>query len=231
MMQRLDGILYDLDGTLLNVFPEYPARVLRQTLEELHCEVSDNFVYRFWNDPDREKMIVRETGVNFDDFWKTFWKYDTPEARRNNISICDDAQALETLRQLTSGKIKFGIVTKSLKEVAYAEVEVLRKRIPRVEFGSVVTNLYGTGYPDKPDPFPLELCLSELGVRKDRAMYVGDNEEDKELIRRSGIRGLIIDRGLKESPDLSDTPEIKKIRTLYEIEELPGFFEAISHLG
>lgn len=213
--ETIRAAVFDLDRTLCKQSDEYISRTVNTTLADLGLHADDGFAFDFWYGSNRDRMIEDKFHIPYMDFWNVFWKHDSPQARVAATVVYDDVSVLNTL-YFEKG-MKLGIVTKAMKDVAYGEIEKVKERVPHVVFGSVVPNMYGQVVPNKPNPLPLFMCLRELGVAVENAVYIGDAQEDVDMIERAEIRGVIVVRDRDRTVDTHSNPDMQLICSLYEL--------------
>ena len=184
-------------------------KLVGQALCELGIEASNLDIKRFWFEGGRSAFVKERFGVKLDLFWETYRKYDNIELRKDYIEIFDDvADVLKELKE----KYKTGLVTSAPLHVAEFEVGLIGW-----EYFDVVISCNSTnGYRPKPDPHGINDCLERLGVTKDKAMYVGNANEDIYFARNAGVLDVLIDRKEYEYPGLE--PSVR-IESLYELKD------------
>ena len=182
---------------------------MRNTFHELGVKHYPSDLDGFWfgkyNPQDIENMLQ----VEGDKFWTTFTKCDDIKERMKATVPFSDADALNNL---IGGGIKIGVVSDALSRVVYGNLE----KIGLGYFSSVVITNKKEGLPAKPDPFGLLLCLEELGVKPNEAIYVGNSSGDILTGRNAGVRDVIVQR--REYP-LSLIPSFS-INSLYELTDM-----------
>lgn len=201
--QRLSGILFDLDGTLLNTGSDI-ARALNRTLAEsgwAPLPVAD--VVRMigrgspvlleraaaargqvLSDADRASMLQR-----------FFHHYGALEERDES-----DAQpypgASEALRRLHAAPLKIAVVTNKHRRFASA----LLHRLDLIRWIDLVVG-GDTCERRKPDPQPLLFACDSLGIPPSQALMVGDSINDVTAARAAGIPIVCVPYGYNEGED------------------------------
>src|SRR3989344_107289 len=203
---KTKAVIFDIDGTLVTTNKSYRVAVVRNTLHELgighRIADLDGFWFGRYCSHDIEDMLQ----IDADKFWETFTKHDSIKKRMEMTVTFSDIGALDFL---VNDGIKMGAVSDALSHVAYGNLE----QIGLGYFSSVVITNKKEGLPAKPDPLGLLLCLEELGVKPNEAIYVGNSSGDILTGRNAGVHDVIVQR--REYP-LSLTPSFS-INSLYEL--------------
>jgi len=212
---KFKAVIFDLDGTLVCTLPEYRYRIVGKTLADLGATATPHDIDRFWFESRRNELIRTLFGVDPGAFWNIFRMYDAPELRKQFTRPYDDVSFLPELRR---HGCKTGIVTGSPVSIASLEIEMLGKDL----FDAIVIAQASNGIQPKPHPHGLEECLNLLAVEHDRALYIGNADEDILTARNAHVFDVFLARGEHEFPDV--TPSLR-IRSLFELRDILG----ISH--
>jgi HAD superfamily hydrolase (TIGR01549 family) len=204
-----EAIIFDLDVTLIHTKPEHRYTLVGRVFDELGIEITKGYIDRFWHEGGRSKMLKDEVGVDPAAFWEIYRKYDTIELRSGYLEVFDDV--VEVLKEL-KGKYKIGLVTSAPLYIAEYEVGL----IGREYFDAIISCNSTNGYRPKPDPQGINECLKLLGVTKDKAMYVGNADEDDYSARNAEVLDVFIDRKEHEYPGLEPSVTIE---SLYELKD------------
>ena len=100
--------------------------------------------------------------------------------------------------QIKEKGIKIGIVTGAPSHIMDLEIGMLGEE----NFDAVVSAHTINGITPKPHPHGLEECLNLLDISKDKAMYVGNADEDILTARNAGVFDVLIDRKEHEFLDI-----------------------------
>jgi HAD superfamily hydrolase (TIGR01549 family) len=189
----VDAILFDWDGTLADTLGAiYRANV--EVMAALGLPF-DPAIYRRHFAPDWRVMYER-LGVPADRL---------EEANERWWAALDETDTVlfpgvrEMLRRLASAGHPLGIVTAGRSDRVGAE---LRRHGIEPLFGVIV---YGDdGRAQKPDPAPLRLALTALGVadRPSASTYVGDTPDDMRMAVAAGVRAVGIESVLGDAGEL-----------------------------
>jgi HAD superfamily hydrolase (TIGR01549 family) len=207
-MGDYEAFLFDLDGSLVGTHPVHRYMVVGNTLRELGLCANNELIDRFWFESVREVIIEKDFGIDPKVFWPTYRKYDKPELRKRYTRPYDDVDFLQKLKHRG---IKLGLVTGAPQNILDIETSMLD-----VEFDAIVIAHDSNGIGQKPKPNGIDVCLDKLGVGKDKALYVGNGEEDILAAKNAKVLDILIDRGeypVKVEPSM-------RIKSLYELEKL-----------
>ena len=96
---------------------------------------------------------------------------------------------LETLKTLKERGYKLAVATNKLDEIAKKMIDYLYPNIFDIVQGDL-PNL-----PKKPDPTIINNILKELGVDKEKTIYIGDSEVDILSANNAGVKLVLADYG------------------------------------
>ena len=199
------GIIFDLDGTLVDLSLEYRKKVMDDTLTFFGKTTTTELIDKFWYGIHRPKIVENDFGINPNDFWKVFREIDNPNERVKQTVVYNDTR--NVLEKLRDNKIKQGIVTGSIEETAKKVSYIIGK------FFENVISTHSPGMEHKPHPISLEVCLEKMGLDKKDALYIGNSREDVETGQNAGVRTYIIKRP-NQNPDVDSRILIPN---LYEV--------------
>ncbi len=201
-LEPLLGIVFDLDGTLVEsshdfhrmrqqtilvaqkfgvrpglLKPDQPvARIMDTATQELQAaRVPDGTVFRF-----EHEVHALIDSIELEALPRT-------EVR---------AGAPELLKDLTARGFRLAVLTRSCEEFCRGAL----RQTGLAEYFPYLRSRSATG-PSKPSPEALLLLLEEMGVPKERALFVGDHALDAECATRARVRfyGLLPDRPVEDS--------------------------------
>jgi pyrophosphatase PpaX len=174
--RRIEGILFDWDGTLLNSYAADSAAYLAMFeemgiawgLAELDRHYSPN-----WYDVYRVAGLHESRWPAADDSWRTNYAKHKPKL------ISGARPLLATLRK----QHPLGLVTSGDRDRVsrqLREFRLLRTFAARVCSGDTAEK--------KPHPEPLLLALRTMQLLPQDCVYVGDTREDVHMARSAGVR-------------------------------------------
>jgi phosphoglycolate phosphatase len=123
--------------------------------------------------------------------------------------------AADCLRQLHGLELKLAVVTNKQQHLA-------RGLIERLGLGKFIQVLIGGDSCErrKPDPQPLQVACSALGVQPGQALMVGDSINDVQAARAAGVPVVCVPYGYNEGNDPRQLPCDAFVETLAELPAL-----------
>jgi phosphoglycolate phosphatase len=201
--RALGGVLFDLDGTLLDTASDI-ARALNRAFGEhglapLPLADVSRMIGR--GSPMLIESATRAQSRAFSDAEKAallerfFHHYGEMEERDES-----DAQAYsgvgETLRRLHDGHMRIAVVTNKHHRFASA----LLRRLNLMQWVGVIVG-GDTCERRKPDPEPLLFACRSLGLSPPQVLMVGDSINDVTAARAAGIPVVCVPYGYNEGRD------------------------------
>jgi phosphoglycolate phosphatase len=186
-----DFWLFDLDGTVVDVEPDYPRTVVGEVGDRLGLGFSDAEVERLWyGASDARGDVLASRDIDRDRFWEVFHEVEDPVARAESTFVYDDAAAF-----LTELDGPTGLVTHCQ---SYLTEPLLAHHDIGDWFDTVVCCTDEVGW--KPDPTPVEHAMNDLGVGYDGhcGVLAGDNPSDVGAAWNAGLDAVHVGR---VSPD------------------------------
>lgn len=189
----MKAVIFDLDGTLLDTLGDLAEGVnfaLRKNgLKEIPKEKVRGYVGN-----GAKLLISRSTGTGFSDplFEKCY--SDFREYYFNHLSVRTKPYEgiSEVLKTLKDRDLKTAILSN--------KPDPATKALSEIYFGSLIDIAQGEK-PEinkKPSPDGVYAILSELKVKKEEAVYVGDSEVDIQTAKNSGLNCISCSWGFKE---------------------------------
>lgn len=198
-MKKLCAIVFDLDGTLVDSAPDLHAissQILREEgLEPYSLEEMTSFIGH--GVANLVKQCLDGRGVSADPAVRrellsrflAYYKAAPAEHARPFDGV------VERLMTLKSKGLKIGICTNKAHDIAEVVIGALG-------FDAFTASLVGGGKTPamKPDPSQLLLCLEEMGVSPENALYVGDSETDEATAFAASIPFILYRGGYRKKP-------------------------------
>ncbi len=202
------GILFDLDGTLLDSFPAH-YEAFRRMFSRFGIQVTEERFFASYT-PDWYKVyqamgLPRELWEQANDVWME------EAARQPPILFPGVADILSTLRRA----YPLGIVTSGSKSRVTRDIE--RTGI-RTYFEVVITG-DDIRLP-KPAPDGLILALHAMGLAAEEAVYIGDAWADYEMAQAAGVRFIGIPSQFASLKAEHPIRQVSSIRGLLDVFQL-----------
>jgi len=182
-----DFWMFDLDGTIVDIEPSYPSSVVRAVGDRLGVTFTDRETEVLWYGLGGVRgQVLGQHGVDPDEFWATFHEVEDPADRASATYLYDDAEAF--ICELDGPT---GLVTHCQP---YLTEPVLDRLDIRDWFDTVVCCTDETGW--KPDPTPVEMAMSDLGVGHNghRGVLAGDDPDDIGAAWNAGLDAVHVER-------------------------------------
>jgi len=202
----IEGLLFDLDGTLVDNHDGYMEDVLARTGEHFGRRLTLEDARDLWysRGTSTRDALISGWGFEPDDFWEVFNRFDSTENRLASTYLYDDVYALAEI------PLPKAIVTHTPIDITH---RIMEKVGIADMFCTVVSCDECSGW--KPSPLPVIYALTELRLEPQQAMFVGDTESDMDSARDAGVVSVMLDRN-------NWHPDVKADHTIRSLRELPG---------
>lgn len=220
MKQRIRGVLFDLDGTLLDTAPDMALalNIQREHHGLAPLPYSDIRPY-----VSHGAIAMLRLGFNI-----SAHNPDFEAMREQYLQIYADNLAVHTslfpgldgfLDSLDKKKIKWGIVTNKPEFLTQPLLQALKldQRASSVISGDTVS-------PKKPNPAPLFAACKESKLIPSQCIYVGDAERDIAAGRTAGMKTIVAEWGYITPDDTTD--EWQADHSIEQSSELEAYFWA-----
>lgn len=193
----IKGIIFDLDGTLLDTMKDL-ATACNETMKE----------YGF------NTFSVEEISLKVGNGNRKLIERCLPEGRLDLLDeavdkFCkhyekcylDDTVAfdgiIELLNELENRNIKVSVNTNKFNQ--FCE-NLLKDKIPEFVFFRIIGSR--DNIPNKPDPYSANEIIDDLGVSKNEMLYVGDSDVDIKTGKNAGIKTVFVTWGSRSIKDV-----------------------------
>jgi len=209
--RRTRGIVFDLDGTLIDSYPAIAASLNHAReghgLPPLPVEVVRAHVGR-----GLPALIADLVGADHVEAGVRLFRDRYAEV------VVSGTTALPHARAVVEGLAErgYGLAVASNKPATFSEA-ILTTLGMRPAFQAVLgPDVAGT---TKPEPTMLRLCCEALGVSRREALYVGDMVLDVDTARRAGIPVVLVPGGSSSLEALRGTgePVLADLRELFSL--------------
>lgn len=194
-----DLVMFDLDGTLIETSPEI-ADATNDTLAQFGLAPVALQQVNDWIGHGTQTLLVQalaavqgiskeavRAAANFPSISAAFVQhYERRCGTRSHLY----PHVREVLQNLKAQGVKLAVVTN--KESRYTQVVLDAHQLAPM-FDRVISG--DTFATKKPTPVGIEACLSQFGVTKERALFVGDSSIDVATARNAGVAVWVLPYG------------------------------------
>jgi pyrophosphatase PpaX len=212
LKSRLQGVLFDWDGTLIDSYHADASAYLAMFREmgiswglvDLEKHYSPNWYHVY-----RAAGLPRKRWDDADRAWRSHYAKHRPKLLAGARRVLARLGTAHYLGLVTSGDRDR--VTRQLRELRLTKL--FRARV-----------CSGDTLRKKPHPAPLRLALRQMGLDPSACVYVGDAAQDVEMARRAGVCAIGV---------LGPFPTEKRLRAarpeflISSIEELPDVLKLL----
>lgn len=209
------GVLFDLDGTILNTLDDL-AGAGNHTLTELGYPTHETQKYRYFVGNGIPKLIERILPKNTtDEIYERAYERFCSYYNDHMYDLTKPYGGVpEMLAELHEQGIRLAVVTNKAHIFA---CEMVKRYFGDI-FDAVLGSVEGT--PKKPDPYWANEALKRIGVAPKNAVYVGDSSVDMLTAASAGVFSCGVLWGFREREELlqngadvlaADCGELKKI--------------------
>jgi pyrophosphatase PpaX len=169
MPMKIDTILFDLDGTLIDTNDLIINSFLHTLGHYYPNKYQRDDVLPFMGPSLRETFGAMDS-ENVEEMIVTYRKFNV---ENHDALVKEFPNVLEAVQALKEGGYKIGIVTTKMHDVVMKGLKLAKLD----EYFDVIVALDHVTK-EKPDPEPILLALEKLGSKPETAIMVGDNYHD-----------------------------------------------------
>ena len=173
-MSKIEAVLFDLDGTLLDSFPDFLASLENINIDSSSKKIDESIVRANVSDGS-SKLLRLVFDIDADDEGFDEHKRGFLNEYEKNILMYGNLfhGVSDLLNFLLDKKIPYGIVTNKPRK--YTEIILKKSSLLRQ---SKVVICCDDGFKSKPNPEGINHACNILGVPNSKCIYVGDHEND-----------------------------------------------------
>jgi phosphoglycolate phosphatase len=191
---KYEAILFDLDGTLLYTLEDLTDSINYMLAKYGFNTHSINDVRRFVGNGLR-KLVERALpdGANYEHFEEFLAEFIAYYNCHNLIKTKPYDGVIETTEKLAEMDVKMAIVTNKGQTASDSLMEDF--------FAPHITVVIGDDgiHKRKPDPEPIEMALTRLGITdKSKVLYIGDSEVDATTAENAGLDYVLCTYGFRD---------------------------------
>ena len=211
--RKIGGIVFDLDGTLIDSRADIAAAVNHFLGQLGYAELPLELLMGYVGDG-AQQLIVRATGLPADSpkvapLLAQFLDYYTAHAADETTWMPGGFEALEALRQYP-----LSVCTNKPKVTTLAVLDALQAvdRFAVIIAGGDLPSL-------KPDPLPMRVIAEKIGCAPDRLVIVGDGPQDIDCGRAVGAFTIGVLGGIAAPERLMASNPDLVLASLWELPE------------
>jgi HAD superfamily hydrolase (TIGR01548 family) len=213
---KVDGIIFDIDGVLVDVSDSYREAIRLSAADALGREVGASEVTKVKKIPgmnnDWDAAYALFKGLkSAEGIARESEEYARIKGKFQELYLggLRDREKLliqeGTLRELRGRGIALGIVTGRPREEA---LYVLGRLVPEFFSEDCIIAMEDCEY-EKPDARPITLAIKRMGCKS--PAYVGDTISDAIAARNAGIPFVSVEEGLEADECINDVNEILEV--------------------
>lgn len=211
----MKGLIFDLDGTLLNTIPDI-RKALNAVLEDYgFAELTENEVavylgngFRYLVEsalPETKKEeLLEEALLKFEYYYSLYY--------------LDDTRPYPGIKVLLQQLQKQGylLAVNSNKKESYA-INLLAQFFPEIHFCDV----WGMrqGIPGKPNPQAAFAILEKMNLSHEEVLYIGDSETDYATAKNAGLPFIAVTWGFRSPEKLQELGVSQLVYSAQELEK------------
>jgi HAD superfamily hydrolase (TIGR01548 family) len=191
--QRIQAILFDLDGVLVDVSCSYRRAIQQTVLFFTGKEATSGEIQQlkqqggYNNDWDLTEAILKQRGKSFTkkQIINNFQELYLGTKAKPGLIVNEKWLLPKNQLEMLHTHYLLGIVTGRPKQET--DYVLTKFRVEKFFNATIVMENY-PAEKAKPDPYPVQLALEKLGVKQ--AVYIGDSVDDIVAAKRAGLKAI-----------------------------------------
>jgi len=209
---RFQGVLFDLDGTLVNSNELIYQSFEYALAEVLHTTLPRQTLTATFGKP-LQQIMDELGGSQAEQLRQAFVAYTLA----HEDQLCAFPGAAETLRRLKELQIRVALVTSRLRHGAVRDLKLLQLD----HYFDVLITPESTAQ-HKPHPAPALQAAAALGLQPQQTLMVGDSSHDLLCGAAAGCKTVVVDYSLV------DPAELQRCNPDYHIQALPQLIDLVT---
>lgn len=200
-VSQIKGVIFDLDGTLLNTLPDIAAAANKALEKFGYPSHPENRIKNYLGNGSRV-LITKAMPKDRQslEFVEPVLEYYLDKYKNLEQEKSKPYEGIETLlEELKKRNIKTAIVTN--KNDFLAE-QCVRKFIPDSCFMAVIGQ--NENYPAKPHRYMADKALNSMGEKNEDCIFMGDSSVDIKTGLNAGIKTIGVTWGFRPEKELAD---------------------------
>ena len=207
------AVVFDLDGTVVDSVELITISFQHAIREVLGREISREDSIAWVGRPLREQMEMFSP-EHAEELVRVYQEFNHRQHDRM-LTLYDGV--LHLLESLGYAGVKVGLVTSKSRHTTQMAFD-----LTGIESYFDATVCADESPGNKPSADPILLCLERLGVRPDRAAYVGDSPTDMQAAHAARVDAIAVTWGVFDTAALeAETPDVL-VHTVPELAEVLG---------
>ncbi|MBU0459162.1 HAD family phosphatase [Patescibacteria group bacterium] len=206
---KYSGIIFDLDGTLVESMLLYKEAFMHMIKQADIPMSSDEFWEMYWNNTHISKILKLNNLENEEQRFRLIRDKYYMNLLRKKVEWFPDAKVLLDTLPI---EIPKAILTGSWMKY----VDAIETRLPISDYFETIVTCDDFLPKGKPDPCGLLIAAERLGVSPEKCVYIGDQLFDIEAAHNAGMDGILIKRPVYTPEDVGSIEMV--VQALGELE-------------
>ena len=201
---KVDAVIFDLDGTLIDSIDIYFA-IVENALQKLHMPAvsRDQILAAAESEDFKWELVLPQEALNLkekiiEDAWAVINEI-APQMFADNLDLIHGADHI--VEDMASKGLKIGLVTSTQRRYLKIKMQPLENSGVAALFDAIITS--DDVEKRKPDPDPLIACAEQLDLQPVNCVYVGDTATDIKAGKAACMRTVGVLTGFDDYESLN----------------------------
>ncbi len=206
----MNGIIFDLDGTLLNTIADL-GNSMNRILKKYNLPEHPLDAYTLFVGNGMKKLVERAVGAHpqFDEILEAYLDeyqehYLDDSLPYNNV--------IETLKTLNERKVPIAICTN--KKQVYTD-NIVEHFFKDIKFEAVMGDQFDGKH--KPNPHSALICAEKMNCKPENILFVGDSNVDMQTAKNANMTPIGVSWGFRSVEELESEGASQIIDNMSEI--------------